>query len=246
MIRYPDQSRILLAVDCLIFGLDNNNLKLLLIQRTFEPGKRQWSLIGGFLQRNESLDNAAKRVLKKMTGLNNIYMEPFHTFSDPNRDPVERTVSVAYFSFIDISQFSHQMHYLYKAKWFRLNDLPELIFDHQKMVNIAKMQIEYRASLNPITFELLPEIFTISQLYKVYENIYGKIYDEQSFEQKMISTGLLIKHPDENKTSKKNSKHYYKLDRDRYYGQFNNLQTIVPQINNYIFGKSLPDKFSYL
>src|SRR5882757_477481 len=106
MIRYSGQSRLLLAIDCLIFGFDKGSLKLLVIQRAMEPNRRKWSLIGGFLQRNECLDDAAKRILKKMTGLHDVYMEPLRAFSQPDRDPVERTVSMAYFALIDINEYS--------------------------------------------------------------------------------------------------------------------------------------------
>src|SRR3982751_3057140 len=109
MTRYPGETRILVAVDCIIFGFDGNDIKLLLIQRGLKPEKGKWSLMGGFLQPKESLDQAANRILKKLTGLEGVYLEQLQTFGDTNRDPVERTVSVAYFALIDIHQYEKQL-----------------------------------------------------------------------------------------------------------------------------------------
>src|SRR3982750_1457736 len=104
MRHYLGQKRVLVAVDCIIFGFDGQELKLLLIKRGFEPEKDKWSLMGGFLQKTETLDEAANRVLKELTGLDNLYMEQLHIFSDLTRDPEERTISIAYFALIDIHQ----------------------------------------------------------------------------------------------------------------------------------------------
>src|SRR5277367_4365647 len=109
MLQYPKQNRILVAVDCIIFGFDGSEVKLLLIHRGFDPEKGKWSLMGGFVQKNESLEEAAARVLKTLIGLDGVYMEQLHTFSDLRRDPVERTVSVAYFALIDIHQYEDQL-----------------------------------------------------------------------------------------------------------------------------------------
>src|SRR5690349_17604996 len=109
MKQYLGQKRILVAVDCIIFGFDGQDLKLLLIRRGFEPEKDKWSLMGGFLQKTETLDAAASRVLEELTGLKEVYLEQLQAFSDPSRDPQERTVSVAYFALIDIHQYEKQL-----------------------------------------------------------------------------------------------------------------------------------------
>src|SRR3954453_18997532 len=118
MNNYSGQEPFLLAVDCIIFGFDGKDLKLLLIQRGFEPEKNKWSLMGGFLEPAETLDFAANRILKELTGLENIYMEQLHTFSTIHRDPEERTVSVSYFALIDIHQYEKQLSQDYHAEWF--------------------------------------------------------------------------------------------------------------------------------
>ena len=121
MTKYNHQTKLLLATDCIIFGFDGRQLKLLLVQRALEPEAGKWSLVGGFVQPNESLDQAASRVLHKLTGLSDVYLEELSTFSEPSRDPVERTVSVAYFALIDINKYKQQITADYHAVWFDLN-----------------------------------------------------------------------------------------------------------------------------
>ena len=131
MKSYPNQIRVLVAVDCIIFGFDGQDLKLLLIQRAFEPQKGKWSLMGGFIQPNETFEEATSRVLKQLTGLEGVYMEQLLAFGEPGRDPVERTISIAYFALIDIHKYEKQISDDYHAEWFLLNKIPKLIFDHR-------------------------------------------------------------------------------------------------------------------
>src|SRR5215204_5806336 len=133
MIGYKNTDKILVAVDCIIFGFDGSTLKLLLIQRGFEPEIGKWSLIGGFISKQEDGEQAAKRVLKKSTGLEGVYLEQLFAFSIPGRDPVERTISIAYFALIDIHQYEKQISDEYHAEWFPLTKIPKLIFDHRQM-----------------------------------------------------------------------------------------------------------------
>src|SRR3954468_4629492 len=141
MNKYWEQHHFLLAVDCIIFGFDGKDLKVLLIQRGFEPEKNKWSLMGGFLEPGETLDFAANRILKELTGLDNIYMEQLHTFSSIHRDPEERTVSVSYFALIDIQLYEKQLSHDYHAEWFLINRRPALIFDHDEMVELAQKKL---------------------------------------------------------------------------------------------------------
>ncbi len=128
--HYQNNDRILVALDCIIFGFDRRGLKLLLIKRDFEPEKGKWSLMGGFLNRNESLDDAADRILHKLTGLQNVYLEQLYGFGEVDRDPVERTVSIAYYALINIREHDRELLEQYGARWFPVDELPELIFDH--------------------------------------------------------------------------------------------------------------------
>ena len=220
MSRYPGETRILVAVDCIIFGFDGNDIKLLLVQRGLKPERGKWSLMGGFLQPTESLEQAANRILKRLTGLEGVYMEQLQAFGDPLRDPVERTLSVAYFALIDIHQYEKQLSHEYNAEWFLLEKTPDLIFDHKKMMEDAKRQLRYKAALHPILFELLPAKFTIPQLQILYEGIYDTTFDNRNFSRKVLSTELLIKQKEKDKANSKKGAFYYKLDKRKYKANF--------------------------
>ncbi|QCR23578.1 NUDIX domain-containing protein [Pontibacter sp. SGAir0037] len=228
MLKYSGQTRILVAVDCIIFGFDGEQYKLLLIQRGFAPEKRKWSLMGGFLQPDESLDVGANRVLKQLTGLENVYMEQLHTFGDLERDPVERTLAVAYFALIDIQKYEKQLSKDFNAEWFPLKEMPELIFDHNRMVNMAKERLRYKAALHPILFELLPDKFTLPQLQALYEGLYETSLDKRNFTRKLLSTGLFIKQQDKEKESSKKGAFYYKLDQSKYLDDFQAFLKFIP------------------
>ncbi|WP_183568230.1 NUDIX hydrolase [Mucilaginibacter sp. SP1R1] len=228
MQKYSGEKRILVATDCIIFGFDGWNIKLLLVQRGLEPEKYKWSLMGGFIQPSESPDDAANRVLELRTGLKNVYMEQFQVFGRPDRDPVERTLSIAYFALIDIHQYEKQLSEEYHPEWFLLDEMPELIFDHAEMVRLAKRQLRYKAALHPILFQLLPEKFTIPQLQALYEGVYQTKFDDRNFSRKLLSTGLLVKQPEKDKQSSKKGAFYYKLDQTHYVENFESFLNLVP------------------
>lgn len=232
MIKYSGQTRILVAVDCIIFGFDGENYKLLLIQRGFAPQKKKWSLMGGFLQPDECLDEAANRILLQLTGLKNVYMEQLHTFSHPQRDPVERTIAVAYFALIDIHKYEKQLSKDFHAEWFPLNDMPQLIFDHEQMVEMAKKSLRYKAALHPILFELLPEKFTIPQLQALYEGLYDTPFDKRNFSRKVLSTELLIKQKEKDKENSKKGAYFYKVDEKKYKDGFETFLKFIPNPEN--------------
>lgn len=227
MRRYSQQTRILLAVDCIIVGYDGLELKLLVIQRSFEPFKGQWSLVGGFVQDKESAEDAAKRVLKNLTGLDGLYMEQLQTFTAPDRDTAERTASIAFFTLIDIQKYRQQLSEDYHPAWFSINDVPNLIFDHNKMVELAKEKLRYKAALHPLVFELLPAKFTLPQLQNLYECLYNKKFDKGNFTRKVLSTKLLVKLRDKDKQSSKKGAFYYKVDAKRYNADFHSVMHFV-------------------
>jgi 8-oxo-dGTP diphosphatase len=233
MQKYTGANGILVAADCVIFGFDGWNLKLLLVQRGIEPQKGAWSLMGGFIQDDESPEDAANRVLELRTGLKNVYMDQFQVFGRPDRDPVDRVISIAYFALIDIHKYEKQLNDEYHAEWFLLNEMPELIFDHAEMVKLAKKQLMYKAALHPILFQLLPEKFTIPQLQALYEGVYQTKFDDRNFSRKLLSTGLLVKLPEKDKQTSKKGAFYYKLDQSNYIENFESFLNIVPN----------PDKF---
>lgn len=232
MIKYSGQTRILVALDCIIIGFDGEQYKLLLIQRGFAPQKRRWSVMGGFLQPDECLDTAANRILKQLTGLENVYMEQLQAFSNPKRDPVERTIAVAYFALIDIHKYEKQISKEFHAEWFPLNEMPELIFDHAEMVALAKKQLRYKAALHPILFELLPDKFTIPQLQALYEGLYDTSFDKRNFSRKVLSTEILIKQKEKDKENSKKGAYFYKVDEKKYKDGFESMMKFIPNPDN--------------
>jgi len=218
----------LVAIDCIIFGFDGQHLKLLLIKRGFEPQKGRWSLMGGFVEAEENLDNAAARILKQLTGLTDIYLEQLFAFGDPYRDPTERTISVAYFALVDINKYEEQMSHEYSAEWFSLKKLPSVIFDHKEMIKMAKEKLQYKAAFHPVLFELLPEKFTLPQLQTLYEDVYDAIIDKRNFSRKILSTGLVIKQKDKEKNGSKKGAFYYKLDKRKYQAKFDSFLNLIP------------------
>ncbi len=224
-----NQTPILVAVDCIIFGYDGDQLKLLLVKRAIEPEKDKWSLMGGFVREDENLDGAAKRILLTLTGLHDVYLEQLHAYGSPDRDPIERTVSIAYFALIDINKYSKQINDQYHAEWFKIKEIPELIFDHGKMVKAAMDKIRYQAALHPILFELLPKKFTIPQLQALYEQVYDSPIDNRNFIRKITASGLLIKQTEKDKSSSRRGAFYFKLDRQKHRSQFQSFLNFIPK-----------------
>ena len=222
----------LVAVDCIIFGFDGQELKLLVIKRSFEPEKGRWSLMGGFVQPEESSENAAFRVLKQLTGLENVYMEQLYAFTGPHRDPLERTISIAYFSLIDISQYEKQISTEYHPEWFSVKKIPSLVFDHEAMVKMAKDKLRYKASHHPILFELLSEKFTLPQLHNLYETVYETIIDKRNFSRKILTSGLLIRQKQKDKGFSKRGAYYYKIDKRAYQHKFDAFLNFAPSPEN--------------
>ncbi|ALI99379.1 NUDIX hydrolase [Rufibacter tibetensis] len=234
MMKYSGQTRVLVAVDCIIFGFDGENFKLLLIQRGFAPQRQKWSLMGGFIQPAESLETGAQRVLKQLTGLEGVYLEQIPGFSEPIRDPVERTIAVPYFALIDIHKYEAQLSSEYHAEWFLLSEMPDLIFDHNQMVEMAKMRLRYKAALHPILFELLPEKFTLPKLQILYEKLYETTFDKRNFSRKVLSTGLLVRQEDKDKESSRKGAFYYKLDKEKYYDNFEAFLKFIPNPEKFL------------
>lgn len=213
---YHQHSKFHLAVDCIIFGFDMQELKLLCIKRDFEPELGKWSLMGGFLDQNESLDEAAERVLFKLTGLNNIYLEQLQSYGDTHRDPAGRVISISYYALIDSVKFDKQISKDFDAQWFALNKLPNLIFDHKEMVFKAMKRLRRRCRFQPVGFELLPKKFTLPQLQNLYEQIFRTEFDKRNFRKKFLTLDILKKLEEKDKHGSKKGAYYYKFDKKRY------------------------------
>ena len=182
-----------LAVDCVVFGLDEEDLKVLLIRRGIEPFLGRWALPGGFVHLEETLDEAARRELSEEAGIEKVFLEQLYTFGDPGRDPRERVVSVAYYALVKLSD--HKVRAATDAKeaaWFAVDDLPKLAFDHEAIVEKAIARLREKVRYRPLGFELLPKKFTLTQLQRMYEKILDVALDKRNFRKKVLSTGLLI------------------------------------------------------
>jgi ADP-ribose pyrophosphatase YjhB (NUDIX family) len=211
-----EKERLLLAVDGIVFGFDGEDLKILLIKRGFEPEKGKWSLVGGFLNKDEVLEAAATRILTMYTGLEDIFMEQVATFSDIDRDPEERIVSTAYYALINIKDHHQKLNKQFSARWFSVEEAPPLIFDHDKMVESALKRLKVKAETEPIGFELLPDKFTMRQLHKLYEAIWNVSLDKRNFINKVHSLDVLQRLDEKDKTSSRKGAFLYRFDAKRY------------------------------
>ncbi len=195
--QYPHPS---VTVDCVVFTVQNNFLKLMLIQRGAEPFIGEWALPGGFVRIDESIESAASRELKEETGIENIYLEQLYTFGKVDRDPRERVISVAYYALVSSEeQIIAADTDAASAKWFPVDELPRLAFDHKYIIETAYRRLQGKLSYQPIGFELLPPKFALSQLQSLYEIILNKKLDKRNFRKKIQKTGLLA---DTNETQK--------------------------------------------
>lgn len=215
---YHNADKVLVAVDCIIFGFDpgKEELQLLVIKRDFEPEKGKWSLMGGFMKTNETIEEAARRVLQTLTGLSNLYMEHLQPYGKVDRDPVERTISIPYWALINIGDHDKELIKQYSASWVDLSKKPALIFDHDEMVRQAVDALRLKVSLKPIGFELLPEKFTMRQLLKLHEEIFAEKLDKRNFTKKMNSYGFLERLNEKDKESSRKGSYLYRFNRKKY------------------------------
>lgn len=180
------------TVDVLVFTIDKNILKVLLVKRGIEPFKGQWAIPGGFIKINESLEDAAKRELLQETGIRDIYMEQLYSFGDPKRDPRERVVTIAYMALIPNENLKLRATTdASDVAWFSIKSLPDLAFDHNKILKYALERLKSKIEYSNIVNGLLTEKFRLSELQKVYEVILGKKLDKRNFRKRMLSLGLL-------------------------------------------------------
>ena len=213
---YINNPKFYVGIDCIIFGFDKGELNLLLLKRNFEPAMGEWSLMGGFVQEGESTDDAAKRVLKELTGLDKVYMEQVGAFGEVERDPGERVVSVAYCALININGSDAGQERLHNAFWVKMSELPPLIFDHDEMVAKALRLMQTKASTEPIGFNMLPKLFTLTQLQALYEAIYGEPIDKRNFRKKVAEMGYIEKTDKIDKTGSKRGAALYKFNSRAY------------------------------
>jgi 8-oxo-dGTP diphosphatase len=188
--NYP---RAALTVDCVVFGFDEGELKVLLIKRALDPFKGKWALPGGFVHVDETLDDAARRELEEEAGLKDVFLEQLYTFGAVGRDPRERVVSVAYYALVKLA--AHETRAATDAadaQWFPISELPNLAFDHAEILAAALLRLQGKVRYQPIGFELLPQKFTLSELQHLYEAVLETELDKRNFRKKVLGFGLLV------------------------------------------------------
>lgn len=212
--EYP---RPALTVDCVVFGIDQGDLKLLLIERDLEPFRGTWALPGGFVHVDETLEDAALRELREEAGITRVYLEQLYTFGSVERDPRERIVTVAYCALVNLAD--HQIRASTDARdaaWFSASEAHDLAFDHDKIVEVALERLKGKVRYQPIGFELLPEKFTLSQLKHIYDTILETELDKRNFRRKVLGTDLLVALDEVEKDVAHRAARLYRFDKEKY------------------------------
>ena len=210
--KYPHPA---VTTDCVIFGFDGSELQVLLIERGIEPFKGKWAFPGGFLNMDETAGEGAMRELKEETGLENAYIEQFNTYSEPGRDPRERVITIAHYALVRIQEVKGGDDAA-KAQWFPIDEVPQLAFDHDKILRDAMRKLRERIHFEPIGFELLPEKLTMRELQILYESILGVKFDRRNFAKKMMHYELLNQLDETVRPTAKRDALLYSFNKDNY------------------------------
>ena len=213
---YSEFQKVLLSVDCIIFGFDNNKLKILIGKRNMDPGRGEWSLYGGFVRSDESLDEAAHRTLRELTGLRNVFMRQVGAFGNLDRDPGERVVSVAYYALINVKDYSERQRKQHDVEWVNIEDIPQMYSDHNNMVVKARKLMKQKIKTDPVGFQLLPELFTLTQLQRLYEAVNGEALDKRNFRKRIKDMEFIEKTELIDKTGSKRGAFLYRFNKKMY------------------------------
>ncbi len=214
-LKYNKNQEISVAIDNVIFGYDQNQLYVLLFKRQVKPLKGNWSLLGEVPDSKKSMDQCAREIVFKLTGTKDIYLSQLKTYGDIDRDPLERVISIVYFSLIRVDYFKSIKFDDHSVKWFELGNLPKLILDHKQMIEDAQKKLREIAKTQPLGFELLPEFFTLPQLQNLYECIYDTKFDSRNFRKKILSSGFLDKSSKKDKSSSKKGAFLYSFSQNK-------------------------------
>ncbi len=213
---YQEFQKVLLSVDCIIFGFDNNKLKILIGRRQMDPGRGEWSLYGGFVRGDESLDEAATRTLNELTGLHKVYMRQVGAFGSIDRDPGERVVSVAYYALINVKDYDDKLRQKHGVEWVEVDSIPAMYSDHNEMVTKARMLMKDKIKTHPISFQLLPPLFTLTQLQRLYEAVIGEDVDKRNFRKRIKDIDFIEKTELIDKTHSKRGAALYRFNKKAY------------------------------
>ena len=213
---YSGVQKAFVSVDIIVFGFEDSKLKLLIGKRQMDPGRGEWSLYGGFVGAMESVDEAANRVLFELTGLRNLYMKQVHTFGAVERDPGERVISVAYCALINVKDYDRHLLEEHGVQWVELNKMPRLYSDHNDMVKRAITLLRRRINTEPLSFNLLPDLFTLTQLQHVYEAVLGEEIDKRNFCKRIKSIDFIEKTELIDKLTSKRGAALYRFNKRMY------------------------------
>ena len=216
MIYYNEHSKVLVSVDCIIFGFGEGKLRVLIGRRRLNPGRGQWSLYGGFVRNNESIDDAANRVLYDLTGLHNLYMRQVGAFGSVDRDPGERVISIVYYALINTSDYDEELRLKHEVKWINIDELPQMYSDHNEMVAKARRMMQEKISREPISFRLLPDLFTLTQLQRLYEAVCGEEVDKRNVRKRIKDMDFIEKTEQLDKTGSKRGAYLYRFNKKAY------------------------------
>ena len=213
---YSEHSQVLLSVDCIIFGFDEGKLKILIGRRKMDPGRGEWSLYGGFVRSDEGIDDAANRVLFDLTGLRNIFMRQVGAFGNVDRDPGERVVSIAYYALINVNDYDDHLRMEHGVEWVNFDDLPQLYSDHNEMVLKARKLMKQKIATQLVGFRLLPSLFTLTQLQRLYEAVNGDPTDKRNFRKRIKEMDFIEKTELIDKTGSKRGAFLYRFNKRAY------------------------------
>lgn len=213
---YADEPKYNVAVDCIIFGFEDGNLQVLFQHRTIEPFNGELTPLGGFVRKNETLDEAAYRVLTERTGIKDLFLEQLEAFGDINRDPGGRVISVAYYALLNKANYDTNLLDKFNCKWVNVNKLPILYFDHMKMMKKAISRLQDKITYTPIALKLLPMEFTMSQIQKLYEAILNEELDKRNFRKKVCDMPYFVKTDKIDKSGSKRGAAIYVFDYNMY------------------------------
>jgi 8-oxo-dGTP diphosphatase len=214
---HAQEISLLNSVDCVIFGFDGQEIKVLLVRFPYEPFRGHWSLIGGFVKPEISIDEAARQTVQKMTGLDDVYMEQVYSFGDVQRVPSERVITTCYYALIRVEPTLSKLTRQFEATWTSIKELPPMVYDHAEMLDKALNKLRRKVRYQPIGFELLPEKFTMTELRSLYNSILGKDLEKRNFSKKFFNLGLLRKLDEQNKLTSRRGAFYFRFDEQKYH-----------------------------
>ena len=213
---YLEHQKLYVSVDVIVFGFEENRLKVLIGRRQMDPGRGEWSLYGGFVAADEGIDECADRTLLELTGLKKLFIRQVGAFGAIDRDPGERVVSIAYYALINVKDYDEKLRTKHNVEWVDVNQLPALYSDHNEMVRQALRRMQLKMRTEPIGFRLLPQLFTLTQLQRLYEAVSRQEIDKRNFRKRIKEMDFIEKTDLIDKLSSKRGAALYRFNKKVY------------------------------